>query len=416
MPRSALPQNYILNAGTVLENFDTVGEWVKGENGTIAQSTDIVKEGTGSIKIYNAAGTNTNMVKPVSLSLNGMNNVHLWIYKPPGGEDPLKFNFAFYTDGGYTNGYYYLSNSGADPNSVKLLNDGWNHLIVNRAQFTKTGSPDWETSTFTIIWFAMYRRAASPELTLYVDNMLYNVEQMPRLVFAFDDGWASVYEHAYPYMAARGIAGTIFVVPSFIGSANYMTLANLQTLYDAGWTLCNHTYSHSYLGTDPVNGAVSLADAKDRIERARDWLINHGFTRGNGPYYLAYPYGDVTGYAIQAAQETGMIAARCSNWGFQSAPVANYHLLNTRSIGSAVSLASTKGDMDIALMSGFTNILLGHKLAETAEDTNTWAISDFQALVDYVVAKRLKCVTIDEWYKGLTDPRYRSVPLSRSAM
>ncbi len=26
----------------------------------------------------------------------------------------------------------------------------------------------------------------------------------------------------------------------------------------------------------------------------------------------------------------------------------------------------------------------------------------------------IKCLTIDEWYKGLTDPRYRSIPLSRT--
>jgi hypothetical protein len=69
--------------------------------------------------------------------------------------------------------------------------------------------------------------------------------------------------------------------------------------------------------------------------------------------------------------------------------------------------------IDNAIKDGTTIIFLCHRLLANAGETAT-AIADFKALVDYVVERGIDVVSVDEWYEGLTNPRYRSIPLSRA--
>ncbi len=54
----------------------------------------------------------------------------------------------------------------------------------------------------------------------------YTANEDP-IVITFDDGFESTYTIAYPIMQQYGIVGTVYVVPSWIGSPGYLTLAEL---------------------------------------------------------------------------------------------------------------------------------------------------------------------------------------------
>ncbi len=48
-------------------------------------------------------------------------------------------------------------------------------------------------------------------------------------------------------MEQYGIKGTVYIVPEWIGSPGYLTLAQLTALHNAGWTIANHSWDHPAL-------------------------------------------------------------------------------------------------------------------------------------------------------------------------
>ncbi len=69
------------------------------------------------------------------------------------------------------------------------------------------------------------------------------------VVITFDDGLESTYTIAFPIMQQYGIKGTVYVVPSLVGTSGYMTLDQLTELHNAGWTIASHTWDHQDLTT-----------------------------------------------------------------------------------------------------------------------------------------------------------------------
>jgi hypothetical protein len=87
---------------------------------------------------------------------------------------------------------------------------------------------------------------------------------------------------------------------------------------------------------------------------------------------------------------------------------SNLYYLKARLVGRLVALATIKGWIDEAIEKGLTLILIFHKIIETPVTDTQTSIADFCEVINYLVAKKAHCVTIDEWYKGLIDPRYSS--------
>jgi hypothetical protein len=49
-----------------------------------------------------------------------------------------------------------------------------------------------------------------------------------------------------------------------------------------------------------------------------------------------------------------------------------------------------------------------------ATETDDGATAHLIELLDYIYYKGIRVLTIDEWYNGLTNPRYRSLPVTRA--
>lgn len=60
--------------------------------------------------------------------------------------------------------------------------------------------------------------------------------------------------------------------------------------------------------------------------------------------------------------------------------------------------------------------LVFHAIIESPAVAENWPIADFQALIEWLVAKKVDCPTIDEWYEGLINPRHRAIPLNRQTV
>src|SRR5574337_745077 len=97
--------------------------------------------------------------------------------------------------------------------------------------------------------------------SIYVDSIWINPATTPTLLLMFDDGYSSQYSEAALYMGSKGLKGSIGVVSSLVGTNGYMNAAILQTLYNSGWDLINHSASHWNAGLKSVNSITGGAGA-----------------------------------------------------------------------------------------------------------------------------------------------------------
>ncbi|MEW5804069.1 MAG: polysaccharide deacetylase family protein [bacterium] len=402
MPRLALPQDYVKSL-TLWQDFEILGDWVKqGENGTVAANTSQYHTGSQSVKLTSASGSGVTARRTLGAAediMDGAKNLHFWIYV----EDTTKVNtivIVLFTT--VATAYYRYAWSGVD------FRNGWNHMILNRLDWAVTGAADWGSISAIQI---QVNPIVSEIAVASWDSIYSSVEGIPRCVIAFDDACESAYTEGYAYMHPRGVRGTIYVVPTLIGTAGYCTLAQLEEMYDAGWALANHSYTHP--GSPDYLTGLTRSQIESELSRCSQWLIDHGFTRA--AHHLAYPGGYFNDDVFAALDSTGMYTGRSTLSFLQTVPVDNYKILKSKALDSNLSLAVARSSwIDRAISRQSTVFLHGHILDAVA-GPNTWAIADFRALIDYITARGIKCVTIDEWYNGLTNPKYRAIPISRAA-
>lgn len=144
------------------------------------------------------------------------------------------------------------------------------------------------------------------------------LSDIDRFAITFDDGYLSVYEHAYPAMVERQMKATIYVVVDSIGGFNewdrkagdqseqMMSAAQIKELSDAGFEIGSHTLTHPHL-TELNNSDLDreLVESKSRLED----LI------GREVKSFSYPYGNCDDRVIAAAIEAGYSNAVATRLG-----------------------------------------------------------------------------------------------------
>lgn len=140
-------------------------------------------------------------------------------------------------------------------------------------------------------------------------NALQNNAPLPSKVIAisFDDGYASVYQHALPIMRRYDFPFTVFINTDRIGGDGFMSWQQLRELGDDGATIANHTTTHSHLLRK--HAAESETQWQQRIKndirRAETTIIKQ---LGHSPGFLAYPYGEYNHSLEKIVKQLGMIA------------------------------------------------------------------------------------------------------------
>lgn len=150
---------------------------------------------------------------------------------------------------------------------------------------------------------------------------LVTTRRAGRLVaVTFDDGFASVVEHAFGIMSRLGLPGTVFVPTRHVGSGRPvhwpvldqwlggpherelmpMCWSDAADLTAAGWEVGSHTCTHPDLTTlDDTALHAELLDSRRTCEARL----------GTPCQSLAYPYGAVDARVVAAARRAGYLAA-----------------------------------------------------------------------------------------------------------
>ena len=410
--RSLLPQNYVLSPSVLLEGFQTIGDWslIGVAAGTIDIDSTFHPEGTQSIQLTTSTTDSYHRctyAKTIDLDMSNINgfSIRAYVYDPE--IDMLRVDFS------------------SVENMSKYFSYQWTAIVgegiyqVQKSEFGNTGGDSW-SSRMIKMRIGVYSKTAAPVRASF-GGVRVDGRKLPKCLITFDDGLASVYTIAFPVMEANGIKGTIYVIPARVGTTGYCTLSQLHDMYDAGWAMANHTFDHTDLTT------LSRSQQSQKVTDAQEWLDAQGFSRA--ARHVAYPGWSMNADTPIAMRDAGMLTGR---GGYIQDGLAGYMLgdqidwetddisrmgrftLASHSVVMTTTLAQAKSMILRAINSNIEMQLpLGFHSVDS-EYAYAWDTANFTELMNWIAQRKIPTCTIDEWYNGLTNPRYRSLPVGRA--
>ncbi len=128
------------------------------------------------------------------------------------------------------------------------------------------------------------------------------------VAITIDDAYLSVYQEAWPRLSEAGFPFTLFVATNPIdkGLKSYMSWDQIRELQASGVTIGSQTHTHPHMHR--------LSEEKVRSELS---ISNSRFIEELGlrPELFAYPYGEYSGFVINAVKDAGFVAAFGQNSG-----------------------------------------------------------------------------------------------------
>ena len=193
----------------------------------------------------------------------------------------------------------------------------------------------------------------------------------------FDDGWSSQFSQARLKMDQYGFAGTCYIIPDYIGTSNYMTLAQLKYLQNQlGWDISAHYQTDLTSLTGP--------EVEMKLISVKNYLLNNGFSRGANDF--AYPNGKYDETTVLPLVRKYFRSARTIAAFAETFPPADYHKLRVLLVINTTSTASIATAIDQARTNKEWLILIFHKIVTTASAETEYSISNFGTVIDDIAS------------------------------
>ena len=369
--------------GTELEGFESIGQWYEDVLGHQSADTSHVKHGSASLRLTASPGVPACSYKEVSLDLSSAAPLRLWFYV---AEDPRVakpgIQLAFFTADWKSMLY-------ADIEPEAMV-QGWNCVSLARSDFTSVGGASW-SDTFKYVQVLLSPTGTSCNVSF--DSLRVRVPGVPMVALTFDDAMQTQYDQAFTYMSSKGLAGTAYVVPSWIDEPDRLTLSECATMNAAGWDIANHTWDHPWSNPDLTQ--LTPSQVRAEFTDARDWLLSKGFTRAAAD--VAYPSGSYNATVCAAMAATGMRSGRTTFVADNPLPLADPYQLRCY---FPATLAQAKADVDQAVSRQSLVVLGFHDLVPTVTNGSQYSISDFRALVDYIATQTVTAVRMSDVMGG----------------
>jgi len=300
--------------------------------------------------------------------------------------------------------------------AVIAFRPGWNTFRLGRNKFSvAAGSPVWDTTTWNNA-IVKLDPLTSTVMSLYVDSLSYAGYSRPKIAIMFDDGYESVIDTAYPYMAQRGLPGSVGVIEKSVGTTNFMTLAELQTLHGAGWSMVNHTKDHTAVSGSPSRWLqdADQATCYEQIRSCQDYLKNQGFTRDGEHLIFCSPYGEWSDNYKAAADQAGCTMFRVLTAADSGAPQSvafadDYPDTKYVPCVSTIrtwTVAQITAYIDAAIGSGTSIIVLFHKVVTGASTNIEYETASFKQVIDHCYRRKdvADFVNLATWRKLMLEP------------
>lgn len=209
----------------------------------------------------------------------------------------------------------------------------------------------------------------------------------------FDDGWLSSYENALPLLTSYGFVSDQFMVTGRIGGGfpAYMTSAQVYDAQTKGVKVGSHTVNHVDLTT------LSTIEAQQEIHGSRQDLISIGINPVN---IFSYPYGGYNSSIQQLVRNSGYIAARSSDGGYND-KTTDIYALKRQPMTNATTFTHIKNYIDTALSNKTWVILLFHEIDYSG---NAYAVTPelFDQTLTYLKQQNVTPISIEKGVSLIT--------------
>ena len=128
------------------------------------------------------------------------------------------------------------------------------------------------------------------------------------VVITFDDGYESVYRHAFPALKKHGFSGTLFVYSDFIESRDGLRWSQLQEMAASGLIdIQAHSKSHRNLieRSPAESDLIYRRNIETETLQPRTLLERRLAPSGVKVRHYAYPFGDANDTVLEALQRNG---------------------------------------------------------------------------------------------------------------
>ena len=232
----------------------------------------------------------------------------------------------------------------------------------------------------------------------------------------FDNGWADQMTAAQD-MHAAGMAGTFYVISGWIGTTNFLSLSQLQTMVSWGDEIGGKTVDNTDLTT------TSAAEAQRETCMGRDVLMNDGFTVTD----FAYPFSDVNSTAESVVQACGFNSGRdvgninsleSGGCRYPDCPYAEnippgdpYNINTPDAITTSTSVANVENEITEAESHGggwmtYTFHTICVQGTSGCDPTYSWTPTQFQQLVTWLKGQKSVSVkTVAQVIGGTVQPQ-----------
>jgi peptidoglycan/xylan/chitin deacetylase (PgdA/CDA1 family) len=205
----------------------------------------------------------------------------------------------------------------------------------------------------------------------------------PVVTLAFDDGWLSEYENAFPLMQERGMVGTFYIVSDLVGCTGRMTADQLRQLQNAGNEIGSHSKTH------PDFTTLTEKQIRQECISSKEALEALGLHVNNFRYPSANSNSEID-RIVGEYYESG-----CYGTGEMGLPITSFKI-TTRGAWND-SLETVKRYIDDLVDHGPNNwIIISFHRIEGVTGGAYFSIADFTAFLDYLVVKGVSTVTVQQ--------------------
>lgn len=217
----------------------------------------------------------------------------------------------------------------------------------------------------------------------------------PLLVYSFDDAFDTDYYKAFPAMQARGIKGTSFVVPTWIGTPGYCTWEQLKEMKNSGiWDLQCHTTTHRYMAE------LTEAELHQEMQGVDQAFLDQGL---DTPKHHAYPFGS-TSDLVRSVFSEYRLTQRAT--GLDERHLNDYRTIVPSEIKGISVDAISQERLELAKRVITTGVnerkiiyLYNHRIVEVAGEYPYQTLeSSFIELLDLIVSLGVETLTVSEMY------------------
>jgi len=207
----------------------------------------------------------------------------------------------------------------------------------------------------------------------------------PTVIFTFDDGRASVFDHAVPVLNYYDYPASTAVIPGRETNQKFLSVNQMGTLQSRGWDIMSHPQRANSLPTHTEEEQASL------IESSKRWLLDHGFDGGSR--FIVYPYSRWNRSTLETAaeqHELGFAGRGVSTW-VPPMPMVVPRIKgdDPERVKAAVDRLSTYGGVLVLMYHAINDDWIGPE--------------SFRSVVSYVHdAPNVEVRSVGQWYDEMT--------------